>query len=292
MNYYEVLEISEKANNREIKKAYKQLVKKYHPDVFKGDKSIAEEKIKQINEAYDTLSNEQLKKEYDESLSYPHSSNSDLNTNSTNTANTSYNSHKDDNNYNPPKYEDLYKYDYYKKYTTNYYGVSKPKPEQYNPNTNINSNPLYKYKSKFILIGGFAIISVLILLILLLSSFKKMLSNPIPESLVSGNYSNSTNNNLPYIRRGMTYSEVKELLGSPDFTEQRSNGVYAYWGISYIVFDKNNLVIDWKNHGAFNTDLNVNENQKDYETLYNSIENLYFENPFLKEYNNNVTNTY
>ena len=68
MNYYDILGISNSATKAEIKKAYKTLVKKYHPDVYEGDKSIAESKIKQLNEAYETLSNPDLRKKYDDSL--------------------------------------------------------------------------------------------------------------------------------------------------------------------------------------------------------------------------------
>lgn len=67
-NYYEILKISETANYQEIKNAYKSLVKKYHPDLYVGDKEFAEQKIKEINEAYDILSNPETKAEYDEYL--------------------------------------------------------------------------------------------------------------------------------------------------------------------------------------------------------------------------------
>ena len=53
-NYYEILEVDKNASNDIIKVAYKSLVKKYHPDVKDGhDKKASEEKIKQINDAYD-----------------------------------------------------------------------------------------------------------------------------------------------------------------------------------------------------------------------------------------------
>lgn len=58
-NPYEVLEIKEGASKEEIKKAYRELVKKYHPDQY-GDnplKDLAEEKLREINEAYDYLMN-------------------------------------------------------------------------------------------------------------------------------------------------------------------------------------------------------------------------------------------
>lgn len=68
MNYYEILKVSKRATSEEIKSSYKNLVKKYHPDLYVGDKEFAEQKIKEINEAYDILSNPQTKKEYDEYL--------------------------------------------------------------------------------------------------------------------------------------------------------------------------------------------------------------------------------
>lgn len=65
-NYYEILEIDNNASYEEIKKKYKELVRKYHPDVCK-DKD-ATERITEINVAYDILSNESKRKRYDESL--------------------------------------------------------------------------------------------------------------------------------------------------------------------------------------------------------------------------------
>jgi curved DNA-binding protein CbpA len=65
MNHYEVLGISPKANLEEIKAAYKRLAFRYHPDKNFGQKE-AEEEFKKINEAYITLSNLRLRKQYDE----------------------------------------------------------------------------------------------------------------------------------------------------------------------------------------------------------------------------------
>lgn len=68
-NYYEILEVNKKASKEVIEKAYKVLVKKYHPDLYKGEKQkYAEKKIKEINEAYDVLSDEFLKEQYDTEL--------------------------------------------------------------------------------------------------------------------------------------------------------------------------------------------------------------------------------
>jgi len=62
-NYYDVLNIPKNATEQEIKKAYRTLTKKYHPDVCKDEG--AEEKFKEINEAYSVLSDSQKRAQYD-----------------------------------------------------------------------------------------------------------------------------------------------------------------------------------------------------------------------------------
>ena len=63
-NYYEVLEVSETASADEIKKAYRKLATKHHPDK-NGGSTEAEEKFKKIAEAYETLRNDTKRKDYD-----------------------------------------------------------------------------------------------------------------------------------------------------------------------------------------------------------------------------------
>ena len=63
-DYYEILEITREANSDEIKKAYRKLALKYHPDRNQGDKE-AEEKFKEINEAYQVLRDENKRRMYD-----------------------------------------------------------------------------------------------------------------------------------------------------------------------------------------------------------------------------------
>ena len=63
-DYYEVLGISKGASDAEIKKAYRSLAKKYHPDVNK--EAGAEAKFKEINEAYEVLSDPQKRQTYDQ----------------------------------------------------------------------------------------------------------------------------------------------------------------------------------------------------------------------------------
>ncbi len=63
-DYYEVLEVTRSANGDEVKKSYRRLAVKFHPDKNPGDKT-AEEKFKELGEAYDVLSDEQKRAAYD-----------------------------------------------------------------------------------------------------------------------------------------------------------------------------------------------------------------------------------
>lgn len=67
-NYYEMLGVNKNASSSEIKKAYRTLAIKYHPDRNLGNKA-AEEKFKDINEAYEVLSDQTRRVQYDQSIS-------------------------------------------------------------------------------------------------------------------------------------------------------------------------------------------------------------------------------
>src|ERR1700686_876228 len=64
-DYYELLGVSRKAAQKEIRQAYRKLARKYHPDLNPGDKS-SEEKFKQVQEAYDVLSDAKKRQTYDQ----------------------------------------------------------------------------------------------------------------------------------------------------------------------------------------------------------------------------------
>ena len=67
-NPYLILGVAQNAEEKEIRKAFRALAKKYHPDVNPGNQE-AEEKFREINEAYEILSDEQKRRKLDEELS-------------------------------------------------------------------------------------------------------------------------------------------------------------------------------------------------------------------------------
>lgn len=71
MNYYEILKVSKNASQQEIRDSYKKLIKKYHPDLYKGNSEYAEKITKELNDTYAILSNEERKKEYDAIINPP-----------------------------------------------------------------------------------------------------------------------------------------------------------------------------------------------------------------------------
>ena len=279
MNYYKVLGVSENASDKEIKKSYKQLVKRFHPDVFEGNKDLAEKKIKELNEAYEVLSDTESRKKYDDSLHQVdiETIKNDLQ----NYAQESYEKYDSTSSYSSAKrYEDLYRNNYYKKYTTNYYGVSRDDLNDEKTNIHKKSKPASDKdffggsRSRFLIIIAFSFLFLAIALIILLSLLRNFISSSsfifssgsVPEE------SQYQNNSLPYVTFGMHFYDIRDAIGSPDFVETRKKGTYAYWGTSYIVFDRNDYVIDWKNTGDyFSTDAATGKEARVWLEVYNYV---------------------
>ncbi len=64
MDYYQILQVSEQADEEQIKKAYRKLAKKYHPDLHPND-AVAEAKFKDVVEAYEVLGDAERRRDYD-----------------------------------------------------------------------------------------------------------------------------------------------------------------------------------------------------------------------------------
>ena len=88
-NYYEILQVSHNASKEVIEKAYKVLAKKYHPDLQTtyNAKTYAEQRLKEINEAYNVLSDDFLREQYDSELAKENMNNMNTKNSSINNAN-------------------------------------------------------------------------------------------------------------------------------------------------------------------------------------------------------------
>ncbi len=99
-NYYDLLEVTPKASTEVIEKAYKVLVKKYHPDLYQGEERIyAEEKVKELNEAYKVLSSSFLREQYDLELEKQNSFNNVNDFNNRNIERNTKRNYQESNNY-------------------------------------------------------------------------------------------------------------------------------------------------------------------------------------------------
>ena len=136
-NYYDILEVNKNASPEIIEKAYKTLVKKYHPDLQEDNlKNIYEEKIKKINKAYDVLSNSEKRKNYDLNLNNTIISSDDYN----NLINENINLKKEIN-YLKNNLNDI------EKNINNNYNNSNNK-NNYNSTEHMNNNSYEKHKEK------------------------------------------------------------------------------------------------------------------------------------------------
>ncbi len=88
-NYYKILGVSENVTNEELKKVYRKLAKKYHPDANVGN-TQAEEMFKKVSKAYEVLSDETSRAKYDREIK-GNFNNFDTNTNNKKTSTSSVN---------------------------------------------------------------------------------------------------------------------------------------------------------------------------------------------------------
>ena len=99
-NYYDLLEVNPKASREIIEKAYRVLIKKYHPDLYQGEEKVyAEAKLRELNEAYHILSSDFLREQYDMELEKEKQFNNTIN-NKNIYKNTSSQNVKEENNKN------------------------------------------------------------------------------------------------------------------------------------------------------------------------------------------------
>ena len=180
-NYYKILQVDKDASPEIIKVAYKLLVKKNHPDLREGeDKKNAEEKIKEINEAYDILSNPIKKAEYDQTLINENISQEQYNYILNENINL-----KRELNY----FHNLYnRNNYYKQKNTNMYNESNYNINQNTSNDEINNNS--KFKSIFNNLNENIKTLIAIVITFLILFF--VIKIPFLYSLVFENFGNGT----------------------------------------------------------------------------------------------------
>ncbi len=162
-NYYEILEVNPKASKEVIDKVYKLLAKKYHPDTQPEDKKEwAEEKFKELNNAYEIISDEEKRKIYDEETSnefdeqvliYLKKENDELKEkienlqnqiNTQSTVNQNYTSQNDFNqNSQASYYSNFNPFEYYKKAQEYYSNVA---PSYTYKKTSLKTSFLRKFK--------------------------------------------------------------------------------------------------------------------------------------------------
>ena len=199
MDYFKILGVSKNATDKEIKIAYRKLAKKYHPDTYKGDKTFAENKMKEINEAYDVLSDETKRRALLQEEQYENTYTKYQNTTTSSTEQT--------NNYSSSNYERGSVYDFDKHYNRHY----NQSYSQYNYNPyydeNDSANMYYidftQLKNKFLKGVKHAflifVIVVIILIAFIIAGIKMLFSgiNNFFDSLTNTNSTTVTEQQLP-----------------------------------------------------------------------------------------------
>ncbi len=240
-NYYDILEVSPNASEEVVKMAYKALVKKYHPDVM-GE--AGNNKIKEINEAYEVLINPEKRRRYD-------IINGNINEKEQDAEDVNI------NNYTQANYS----------YTQTEENVDKQV---------FNSDSLNQNNTTLVINHKWISLFVLFLFVLSIHSIVSTISrlesnmNLYPEVNNSGvNIStpdiNISNNNVQNVvvnaktfKLGSPQEYVQEVMGVPDRIDDYSYFSYWYYGSSEIKFDENDKVCGWDNNG----NLKVNQGKQ------------------------------
>lgn len=245
MNFYEVLNLKTNATEKEIKKAYRVLAKKYHPDTYVGDKEFAEDKMQEINMAYDTLSNSFLRNEYDKKIGIVFEDNE--HTTNTNEYKSTYkNTRYDGVNYRV-KYKantNNIKYDSDGYAEANYYTSESYHVDRTDNNMSIKM--LFKGKRLIytLTLGSLALISVIILLVMAWNSIATVINsvnnvreqinatNPAVTKKSSTSYNINTEEISSYFNelQKEASSQVTKIREKEQVKEK--NEILKEWGIT------------------------------------------------------------
>lgn len=235
-NYYDILGVSKTANLEIIREKYRSLAKKYHPDTCKAaDKEIAEENFKLINEAYEVLSDEARRKDYDKTFSRDNI----ITPSNTYTSNDYHSSNND------------YSYSFSSRQS---YGDYSYGDDLYDSNHQYNNrdNAGYQISSKLnlkklsLIFGAIATLITIVVIIIIgvkIDDFmkKRQMNAVVKKDIVKPNTHN-TNIKIPsQIIIGLSKEQVKKVLGNP----KESSKEYFKYGKSVIFFDTRNKVMGW-----------------------------------------------
>lgn len=256
MNYYKILNVSTSASDKEIKKAYRMLAKKYHPDMYQGDKKIAQDRMQEINEAYDVLSDESKRKDYDKSIGLYKEPEINSNTYSTNNSNKTTTSNYNTNyrNYNikyKPNNANTY-YDSYGYAETNYsqYTGDRYTRNKYSERVSLDRKDVVIKIGVLLLIAG---IILVILISMIISSFSELLNT---KDNIINSTTNNSKDNFNYSIPNTTNNKINE--NSVNSNENKIN--YEEWIRELEKFDINEEEIKQKVNELLEAIENYNKN--------------------------------
>ncbi len=219
LNYYKLLNISTNASEKEIKKAYRNLAKKYHPDTYEGDKSIAEKKMQQINEAYDTLSDITRRNEYDKKIGIYKETEQKANTNYNNSSSYHYQTAKNYNVKYKPNNSNTY-YDRYGYAETNYtsYTGDRYTRNKYEESIKLDRKDIAKKICILLIISIFILVGLINMLISSIKEIKnsksQIINNIVGDSTIEikENKQQNLQNEDEYLNDFKELEEKRERL--------------------------------------------------------------------------------